>query len=186
MSAFASWLERVAICDRKALTVSCRWIRASTYGLFDRSIAFDSAAATDEQDVGVVHVAYTAPDSGARQTLEAPVRARFSASDADVTAGVDKVVTASVIEQSARERAAQAVVLRDQGRVEEARALLSRNASEIDAYVASNPSAPLSDISKQYNGMLMMLAKPGQWNEQRKMMRQMDSRGTAAAGAPRY
>ena len=148
-------------------------------------VAFDSTAAADEQDVGIVRVAYTAPDSGAQQTLEAPVLARFSANDADVTAGVDQTVMASVIEQNTRERAAKAVALRDQGRVEEARALLSQNASEIDAYVASNPSAPLSDMSKQYNGMLMMLAKPGQWNEQRKMMRQMDSRGTAA-GSSRY
>ena len=55
--------------------------------------------------------------------------------------------------------------------------LLSRNRSEIDAYVASNPSsAPaLSNMAKQYHGMLMMLAKPTQWNEQRKMLRQLDA-----------
>jgi Ca-activated chloride channel family protein len=143
-------------------------------------VAFDTAAAAEEREVGVVRIAYTAPDSGARQTLEAPIRARFGASEADAAANTDKTVMASVIEQSARERAARAVALRDQGRTEEARALLSQNAREIDAYVASNPSAPLSDMSKQYNGMLMMLAKPSQWNEQRKMMRQMDSKGAAA------
>jgi hypothetical protein len=106
-----------------------------------------------------------------------------------VTAGVDQTVMASVIEQTTRERAARAVALRDQGRVDEARALLSRNTSEIDAYVASNPSsAPaLSNMAKQYSGMLMMLAKPSQWNEQRKMMRQMDSGGAALlGGSSRY
>lgn len=147
-------------------------------------IAFDAAMAADEQEVGVVRVAYTSPDSGARQTLEAPIRARFGTSEADVAANVDKTVMTSVIEQSTRERASRAVALRDQGRLDEARALLSQNASEIDAYVAHNPSAALSDMSKQYNGMLLMLAKPSQWNEQRKMMRQMDSSG-AAAGAAR-
>jgi Ca-activated chloride channel family protein len=148
-------------------------------------VAFDTVATAEEREVGVVRVAYTAPDSGARQTLEAPIRARFGASEADAAANTDKTVMASVIEQSARERAARAVALRDQGRTEEARALLSQNAREIDAYVASNPSAPLSDMSKQYNGMLMMLAKPSQWNEQRKMMRQMDS-GSAAGFRSRY
>jgi Ca-activated chloride channel family protein len=150
-------------------------------------VAFDSTAAADEQDVGVVHVTYTAPDSGVQQTLEAPVRARFSASDADVTAGVDQTVMASVIEQNTRERAARAVALRDQGRVDEASALLSRNRSEIDAYVASNPSSTLSNMAKQYDGMLMMLAKPTQWNEQRKMMRQMDAGGAGLlGGSSRY
>ena len=81
------------------------------------------------------------------------------------------------------ERAARAVSLRDQGRLEEARALLSQNAREIDAYVASNPSAPLADMAKQYNGMLMMMAKPGEWNAQRKMMRQMDSLGFESNGS---
>jgi hypothetical protein len=76
--------------------------------------------------------------------------------------------------------------LRDQGRLEEARALLSQNTSEIDAYVASNPSVSLADMAKQYNGMLMMLAKPSQWNEQRKMMRQLDSGGAAFLGGSRY
>jgi len=75
------------------------------------------------------------------------------------------------------------VSLRDQGRLEEARALLSQNAREIDAYVASNPSAPLADMAKQYNGMLMMMAKPGEWNAQRKMMRQMDSLGFESNGS---
>ena len=145
-------------------------------------VAFDTASATDEREVGVVHVAYTAPDTGARQTLDAPIRARFSASDADVAASVDKTVMESVIEQTTRERAARAVALRDRGRTAEARALLSQNASEINAYVASNPSAALSEISKQYNGQLLMLAKPGAWNEQRKLLRQMDARG-AKAGA---
>jgi Ca-activated chloride channel family protein len=151
-------------------------------------VAFDPAAgaAAEEQEVGVVRIAYTAPESGERQTLEAPIRARFGASEADVAANTDKTVIVSVIEQSARERAARAVSLRDQGRLEEARALLSQNTSEIDAYVASNPSVWLADMAKQYNGMLMMLAKPSQWNEQRKMMRQLDSGGAAFLGGSRY
>ena len=150
-------------------------------------VAFDTTAAADEREVGVVRVAYTAPESGARQTLEAPILARFSANEADVTANADKIVMASVIEQSTRERAARAVALRDQGRVEEARALLSENTREINAYVASTPSAALSSMAKQYDGLIAGLTKPGRWNEQRKQLRQMDSGGAALFGlVPRY
>jgi Ca-activated chloride channel family protein len=144
-------------------------------------VGFDTAAA-EEREVGVVHVAYTAPETGARQTLEAPIRARFSASAAEVAANADKIVMESVIEQTTRERAARAVALRDQGRTEEARALLGQNAKEINAYLASAPSPALSAMSKQYDGLVTGLAKPGQWNEQRKLLRQMDSRG-ASVGA---
>jgi Ca-activated chloride channel family protein len=150
-------------------------------------IAFDAAAAAEEQEVGVVRIAYTAPDSGARQTLEAPIRARFGASEADVAANTDKTVMTSVIEQSARERAARAVTLRDQGRLDEARALLGESTREIDAYLANNPSPTLADMSRQYTGMLMMMLKPDEWNAQRKMMRQMDATGAASsARGPRY
>jgi Ca-activated chloride channel family protein len=144
-------------------------------------VAFDTAPA-EEREVGVVHVAYTAPDTGARRTLDAPIRARFGASDAEVAAGTDKIVMESVIEQTTRGRAARAVVLRDQGRTEEARALLSQNAHEINGYLASSPSAALSSMSRQYEGLVTGLARPGQWNEQRKLLRQMDAQG-ASMGA---
>jgi Ca-activated chloride channel homolog len=146
-------------------------------------VAFDTAAA-EEREVGVVRVAYTAPDTGARQTLDAPIRARFSASEADVAANADKIVMGSVIEQTSRERAARAVVLRDQGKTEEARALLGQNAKEINAYLANAPSPALSSMSKQYEGLIAGMAKPAQWNVQRKQLRQMDSLGFT--GGARY
>jgi Ca-activated chloride channel family protein len=145
-------------------------------------VAFDTAAA-EEREVGVVRVAYTAPDTGARQTLDAPIRARFSATDADIAANTDKMVMESVIEQTTRERAALAVVLRDQGKTEEARALLGQNTREINAYLASAPSPALSAMSRQYDGLVTGLTKPGQWNQQRKLLRQMDSQGAAAVGS---
>jgi len=147
-------------------------------------VAFDTAAAAEERDVGVVRVAYTAPDTGARQTLDAPIRARFGGSEADVAANADKAVMESVIEQTTRERAARAVALRDQGRIEEAKALLSQNTREINAYVASTPSPALSSIAKQYEGLVTGMAKPAEWNVQRKQMRQMDSMGFV--GGSRY
>ena len=146
-------------------------------------VAFDTAAA-EEREVGIVHVSYTAPDTGTRQTLDAPIRARFGGSDAEVIANVDKAVMESVLEQTTRERAARAIALRDQGRIEEARALLGQNTREINAYVASTPSPALSSMAKQYEGLVTGMAKPAEWNVQRKQMRQMDSMGRI--GGSRY
>jgi Ca-activated chloride channel family protein len=159
-------------------------IYAATEHYVLMEVAFDTTTAADERDVGVVHVAYTAADTGARQTLDAPIRARFGASEQDVAASADKTVMESVIEQTVRERTDRAVALRDKGLSAEARALLSQNTSEIGAFLANNPSAALTDLSKQYDGMLMMLSKPSEWHEQRKVLRQMDVRG--AKSGTRY
>jgi len=172
-------LSRDGTIDGAHAKFQLNQVYAATEHYVLMEVAFDEAAAADEREIGVVHVAYTAPESGARQTIDAPIRARFSASDTEVTANVDKTVMESVIEQTTRDRAARAVVLRDQGRTDEARALLLQNTSEIDAYVATAPSAALSDISRQYNSLLGGMAKPSQWNEQRKLLRQMDSKGSA-------
>jgi Ca-activated chloride channel family protein len=146
-------------------------------------VAFDAASA-EEREVGVVRVSYTAPDTGARRTLDAPIRVRFGGSDADVAANIDKAVMESVLEQTTRERAGRAIALRDQGRIEEARALLGQNTREINAYVASTPSPALSSMAKQYEGLSAGMAKPAEWNVQRKQMRQMDSMGLI--GGSRY
>jgi hypothetical protein len=38
-------------------------------------------------------------------------------------------------------------------------------------------------MSRQYDGLVTGLTKPGQWNQQRKLLRQMDSQGAAAVGS---
>ena len=78
-------------------------------------------------------------------------------------------------------------LMRDQGRIEEARALLGQNTREINAFVASKPSPALSAMSKQYEGLVAGMTRPEQWNQQRKLMRQMDSQGAASfSGGSRY
>src|SRR5262249_54064356 len=123
------------------------------------------------------------PDTGEKKTIDTPIRARFSASAADVTAHVDATVMESVIEQTTRERVNQAVALRDQGRLEEARALLSKNQDEINAYLANNKSDSLANLGRSYDNLLPMFLSPGQWGVQRKIMRQMDMKSGAVPGA---
>jgi len=90
----------------------------------------------------------------------------------------------SVLEQATRERAKRAVALRDQGRVEEARALFTQNTAEIRDFLAKSdkPSPALSELASQYGGLAQVApaTKPAQWNEQRKMLRQLDANSTKA------
>jgi hypothetical protein len=105
-----------------------------------------------------------------------------------VTAGRDNTVLESVLEQTTRERTAAAVKLRDQGRHEEARALFQQNVSEINAHAATAPalSERLQYLRKEYEAIANgpVAAAPGQWNAQRKLLRQLDA--TQAGAGVRY
>lgn len=148
-------------------------------------VELDKALATDgEQELGLVKVAYTMPSSGARQALDASIRGRFSASEAEVKAGIDPKVTEAVVEQVTRERARQAVILQDQGKIKEARELLLQNASQIQGLTATMaPSKRMRDLQSQYYslGASVAPAAPAQINLERKMLRQLDA-GMAGSG----
>jgi Ca-activated chloride channel family protein len=146
-----------------------------------------SAAAGGAEDLGLVRVSYTSPD-GARQTVESPVRASFSTSDADVAASRDNAVAEAVIEQNVRARTAAAITLRDQGRHGEAQNLFRQNVEEIQGQAAY---APLSDrleyLKRQYDGIAATqpsAAASAVGGKQRKFLRQMDV--NPAAPGSRY
>jgi hypothetical protein len=154
-------------------------------------LAFDGAPPKDEQDFGRVQVAFTAPDTGAKQTIDAAIRGRFSESAEEPKASLDRSVMTAVVEQTTRERAEQAVALRDRGMTDEARKLFGQNAAEIQSYLAQSsiPIQGLLLLGEQYNDLAKAApAAPGQWNQQRKMLRQLNSGGGAAAvgGHTRY
>jgi Ca-activated chloride channel family protein len=146
-------------------------------------VEVDGKAASAERDFGRVRVAYTVPDSGAKQTLDAPIRGRFSASAAEVKEKTDQTVMASVVEQTTRARAQKAIELRDQGKFEEAVKLFKENVAEIKAYVANggSSSAVLQDLSGLYESYAVRAAAPApQWNVYRKELR---ARDLSTAGA---
>jgi Ca-activated chloride channel homolog len=146
-------------------------------------LELDGNAAAEDEDLGRVHVAYTVPETGARETMTAAVRGRFSESVDEVSARHDTAVLESVVEQTTRERARSAVALRDQGKGEAARALLAQNVNDIRAYLTIKPSARLEDLQKQYGAFANTAAasSPSQWNLMRKELRNLETR---AAGAP--
>jgi len=150
-------------------------------------VELDGGAAGTEQELGRVRVAYSAPEGGARRTLEAPIKGRF-ASAAEAKASLDQTVMESVVEQSTRARAQLAIALRDQGKHEEARKLFLENAAEIRAYLANGgkKSPALEELQNQYGlfASQAVVTSPTQWNLQRKQLHAIDARG--AGSSTRY
>ena len=142
-------------------------------------VEFDKApAAGAEQDFGMVKVAYTDARSGETQTLDTAIRARFSASEEEVRANTDTKVGEVVLEQVARARAREAVILRDQGQHEQARQLLLQNATEINAFSSITPGVTrdLMDLGKQYEALgAATPSAPGAISAQRKALRELDA-----------
>ncbi len=147
-------------------------------------------AVAGEHDLGIVRVAYTEAKSGGQLTLDTAIRARFTASEAEAKASADAKVGEAVVEQAARWRAREAVRLRDEGKLEEARALILQNATEINAYMGGLVGPPpqhLIDLSGQYQALgapSMLLMSPAQMSQQRKALRQLENSG--AGKATRY
>jgi Ca-activated chloride channel homolog len=114
-------------------------------------VELEGKAAAADQDLGLVRVAYSVPSTGAKQSLDTKIRGRFSASKDEVKASVDQRVMESVVEQTTRERAQMAVILRDQGKADEATKLFKENVAEIKAYVANGgkPSVEMDNLSER-------------------------------------
>jgi Ca-activated chloride channel family protein len=142
-------------------------------------VEFDKEQAIGgEQDLGLVKVAYTDARSGETQTLDTAIRARFSASEEEVRANTDSKVGEVVLEQVARARAREAVILRDQGQHEQARQLLLQNATEINAFSSVTPGVTrdLMNLGKQYEALgAATPSAPGAISAQRKALRELDA-----------
>jgi Ca-activated chloride channel homolog len=139
-----------------------------------------------DKDLGGVRVAYTVPETGAQQAVDTAIQGRFSVSADEVKAGRDQAVMAAVVEQTARERAQQAVKLRDEGKNTEAARLFQQNAEEIRTFqgTLAQPSKVLDALQNQYGlfSRSAPAASPKEWQSDRKLLRQMDS-GSATGGA---
>jgi len=170
--------------DRAAFKMNQVYAATEHYVLLELEI--EGKAAGDEQELGRVRVAYTVPETGAQQVIDAPIRGRFSASADEVKGARDQAVMVAVIEQTARERAQEAVRLRDQGKHAEAAKLFQQNVDEIGAAQGTfaEPSKVLDGLRSQYGAFARTApaAPASQLMMERKLLRQMDS-GSASGGA---
>jgi Ca-activated chloride channel family protein len=181
-------LSRDGSIDGRRAKLQLAQIYAATEHYVLLELEFDGAAAGAAQDFGRVRVAYTVPETGAQRSIETAIGGRFSGSKEEATASLDRAVQEAVIEQTTRARAQAAILLRDQGKYEEAARLFRENAGQIESYLATaaKPSPVLQQLQSQYNSFAdtAVAAPPAQWNVQRKLLRALDARSPGAG--PRY
>jgi len=100
-----------------------------------------------------------------------------------VEAGRDRKVEEAVLEQITRQRSQQAIKLKDDGNAGEARQLLLQNSKEIEAFLATAPSAPtrLLELNKHYQALT---APADKTQSERKVLRALEV--PAAGSTARY
>jgi Ca-activated chloride channel family protein len=172
--------------DRAAFKMNQVYAATEHYVLLELEV--EGATPADERDLGRVHVSYTVPETGVREVIETPIRGRFSVSADDVKNTRDQTVMVAVVEQTARERAQEAVKLRDQGKHTEAAKLFQQNVEEIQTIqgTLAEPSKALDGLQRQYDtfSKTAPTASPSLLMLERKVLRQMDSGN--ATGSTRY
>src|SRR5262245_17338279 len=177
-------LSREGSLQNERASFKMNQVYAATEHYVLMEIEVDAATTGNEQDLGRVHVSYTVPETGARETIDAPIRGRFSASTDEVKAARDQTVTVAVVEQTARERAQEAVKLRDQGKHTEAAKLFQQNVDDIQTVqgILAAPSKALEGLQRQYDAFSRTApTAPAQLSIDRKLLRQMDS-GRSSSG----
>ena len=178
-------LSRDGTIDGQRASFTLNQVYAATEHYVLLEVELDkSQAGAAEQELGVVKVAYTAPDTGARQALEATVRGRFSDSEAEVKAGYDSKVAEAVVEQVTRERARARSSCRIRARPRRHASCCCRmRARSAASSAAMMPSQRMLDLQRQYQalGAQAAPATPAQMSVGRKLLRQLDA-GMAGSG----
>src|SRR5262249_22550905 len=147
-------------------------------------VEMDSAAAAAERDFGQVRVAYTLPNTGAKQVLNTAIRGRFSARPAEAKAGCDQRIEESVVEQNTRQGAQAAVELLRYGNRSEAMRLFNENSAEIKEYLANGgtSSATIKELQSTYEGYAAAVpaAPASAVNDYSKALRAYDLKGAGS------
>jgi Ca-activated chloride channel family protein len=122
-------------------------------------------------DVARAEVTYREPHDGRTATLTASVGVRACGDAAEVARAEDGRVLADATLLLATERARQAVLLRDEGRVEEARRLLIDNVRELEDGATRWNAPKLKAYKAKNQADADGVDNSGSWNVQRKSMR---------------
>lgn len=173
-------LEPVRVLGREAeikgskvrLKLNQLYAKQEKYVLIE--VKVDEEHASGEFNAATVEVNYTDLRSKSRRSISGDAKLKFSRSEDDIKAGVNKTVHAAVATQIATERSEQAVLLRDSGKVEEAKKLLQDNASYLAQEAEKLPpasAAPLQSLSKR-NLTDAENLKGSDWGRTRKLMRE--------------
>ena len=155
--------------------------------IFVAEVAIASLSVAEQREIAKIEVAYTDPATGQRVSASGFAKARFSDDREACDKSLNPMVEREVATLLSREARQEAVKLRDEGKVEEARRKFDDNAKFLSAKKAALPAAaqdyqPLND---EINASTTAAAPAAQssdgWAKERKAQRYMDSNKAGAS-----
>ncbi|MBI4863035.1 MAG: VWA domain-containing protein [Candidatus Riflebacteria bacterium] len=173
-------LGREATIDGQSAYATIAQLYASQEASMILEVELSPGRAGTSREVARVSAGYTSVESNAGRALKGSATVRFTASESEAASSTDARVMTSAVELVATEVNKLAVTLRDQGKVEEARAALQQNA----AYLLDNSRRYNSTALKDYSAVQSFDASnldPASWAAQRKSMRKWQQNNRAAA-----
>ncbi|MFK8115411.1 MAG: VWA domain-containing protein [Rubripirellula sp.] len=148
---------------------------------FVLEVEVDSSEPDTSQQLVSVNVEYQNMFSESWDKLSQSVGVKFSDSVAVVNGNRDDRTYAHCAVQLANERNMRATELRDQGKVEEAKSLLSKNVKDLERFAASCREKGVTDVlpdlevNIEINKSQVKMVEGSDWNRSRKTMRAAQS-----------
>jgi Ca-activated chloride channel family protein len=162
----------VRVLGREAdITVKPQQLCRQVYGNQEKYVLLEvevpAAQAGTERNLASVNVSYVNMASKSPDRIARAASTRFTGSASLVESSINPAVMASAVEQIAVERNKQAVALRDQGKIEEARKVLLDNAAFLNENAVKYNSKELEEYKGKNKKDADNLA-PAVWESQRK------------------
>jgi Ca-activated chloride channel family protein len=125
----------------------------------------------NRMDVAEVSIEYDDIETHRREYRSAKSSVSFTRSESVVETSKDKPVIVEAVKQIATETAEEAIQLRDEGRADEARELLEKNAEFLYDEAEELDSEELEDLGAASGADASVIEDESQWNANRKRMK---------------
>ena len=145
------------------------------YGGQEKYVVLELDPAKDiglgDRKVAQVEVSYNGMASGKLTHLDVPVRARFTQDVADAEKYIDKKIMSDVTVQLANEINEEAVLLRDAGRIDDAKASMARSVNVLKEAAKKFDAPALAASADAVEADANKLEDEAGWNQTRKALR---------------
>ncbi|GBF25517.1 hypothetical protein MnTg02_00549 [bacterium MnTg02] len=169
-------IGREAKIDGRKVTLKLNQLYGAQEKYVVLEIDVPKNARADKVKLADVSVNYKDMRSKTRESLTSTVEVRFSTSEKEAKASLNKRVMTAVVNQIAIERNEKAVKLRDKGKISEAKKVLELNATYLDKEASRLDSQELKSLGKKNLDDARSLS-PGAWSKTRKAMRARQYKG---------
>lgn len=164
-------LGREATIENGTVTLQLNQIagRQQKYAVIELEVP--ASVATGDVSVADIELSYRGMGGQSRESVRTKVTARITEKAAEEQASLNKEAMGDISTQLANEVHEEAIQLRDEGKVEDAKKLLNGYAASLESFGASSGVAAAAPIAKQFREDAEMLDSDADWNRTRKSMR---------------